>query len=78
MHDVARAIVTELVRGQLVTAPIHVVNTVGILMMLQSEPPEAMHAIGQWLTAMTERGRQEIMKMAEEVVPASKSYNQRL
>ncbi len=67
MHDVTRAIVTELVRGQLVTTPIHVVNTVGILMMLQSEPPEAMYAIGQWLTAMTERGHQEIMKMAEEV-----------
>jgi site-specific DNA-cytosine methylase len=58
----ARAIVAELVRGRLAIAPINVVQTVGWLMMLQSEPPDPSHFIGRWLAAMTERGREQITR----------------
>ena len=59
----ARAIVTQLVRGRLAIAPINVVQSVGWLMMLQSEPPDQSHFIGRWLATMTERGREQILKI---------------
>ncbi len=61
----ARAIVAELVRGRLAIAPINVVQSVGWLMMLQSEPPDQSHCIGRWLATMTERGREQILKITK-------------
>jgi hypothetical protein len=55
--------VAELVRGRLAIAPINVVQTVGWLMMLQSEPPDPLHFIGRWFATMTERGRKQILKI---------------
>jgi hypothetical protein len=60
----ARAIVAELVRGRLAIAPINVVQTVGWLMMLQSEPPDPSHFIGRWFAAMTDQDRQAVVHEA--------------
>ncbi len=62
-HAQARAIVVELIRGRLAIAPINVVQSVGWLMMLESEPPDQSHCIGRWLATMTERGREQILKI---------------
>jgi len=60
----ARAIVAELVRGRLAIAPINVVQSVGLLMVLQSEPGEATHAIGYWLAGLTDNDQQAVVHEA--------------
>jgi hypothetical protein len=60
----ARAIVAELVRGRLANASIEVVQTVGWLMMMQSEPPDPSHFIGRWFAAMTNQDRQAVVDEA--------------
>ena len=63
-HARARAIVAELIHGRLANASIEVVQTVGCLMMLQSEPFDASHFIGRWFAAMTDRDRQAVVHEA--------------
>lgn len=57
----AKAMVAELTRGRLATASINVVQTAGLLMMLQGEPGEATHVIGRWFSSMTQQGREQIL-----------------
>ena len=63
-HALARAIVAELIDGRLANASIEVVQTAGLLMMLQSEPPDPSHFIGRWFASLTDQDRQAVVHEA--------------
>jgi hypothetical protein len=60
-HALARAMVAELIRGRLANASIEVVQTVGWLMMMRSEPPDPSHFIGRWFASLTDQDRQAVV-----------------